>query len=274
MPKKMPISDFRALRTVLEASDFAYAPGPRERPIKDLITKAAWEDIQILPETVAIFTSNDHGTEFGLLSDLRGRWVGTLEIESVPASKRAVHRASLVAADELQAATFNALHGFYRVVADALRSAVEQMKIATDLELEGRDSESQSWLDGTQQFLFGRSCDNLQNRFPTTRLRQLFQQEDGKNKEEWVRSFHRALSDFSHGRPGFDALEMWEGSNGPIYVRSAFLWSVKMWLFAYATCVILLRLTRHDLAKVGDIFSMPHVCEMKVLQNAAELLWP
>ena len=67
---------------------------------------------------------------------------------------------------------------------------------------------------------------------------------------------------------------MWEGSNGPIYVRSAFLWSVKMWLFAYATSVILLRLTRPDRVKLGDIFSMPHVCDMKVLQNAAELLWP
>lgn len=274
MPKKMPTSDFRALRTVLEASDFAEAPGPRERPIKDLVAKAAWEDIQTLPETVAIFTSNDHGTELGLLSDLWGCWVGTLEIESIPVSKRAVHRASLVVTDEFQAATFNALHGFYRIVADSLRSAVEQMMIATDLELRGSDAESQSWLDGTQQFLFGWSCDNLQNRFPATRLRRLFQQDDGKNKEGWIRSFHRALSDFSHGRPGFDALEMWVGSNGPIYMRSAFLWSVKMWLFAYATCVILLRLTRHDIMKVGDIFSMPHVCDAKALQNAAELLWP
>ena len=66
---------------------------------------------------------------------------------------------------------------------------------------------------------------------------------------------------------------MWEGSNGPIYVKSAFLWSVKMWLFAYATCVILLKLTRPDLAKVGDIFSRPYVCDIKVLKNASDLLW-
>lgn len=274
MPKKMEISDFRAVRTVLEAADFAYAPGPPQRPIKDLVDHPTWEDIQTLPETVAVFTSNDHGAKLRLLTDLWGCWVETLQTEIVPVSKSAVHRACLVATDEFQAATFNALHGFYRVVADSLRSTVEQMTIATNLELRRNDGESQSWLDGTQQFLFGTSCDTLQNRFPATRLKRLFQQDGGQNEEGWIRSFHRALSDYSHGRPGFDALEMWEGSNGPIYVKSAFLWCVKMWLFAYATCVILLKLTRPELGKIGNVFSKPSISEMRILRSASELLWP
>ena len=70
MPKKMSLRDFRAVRTVLEASDFAHAPGPAERPVKDLIDKAVWEDIQTLPETVAVFTSSDHGTQLSLLSEM------------------------------------------------------------------------------------------------------------------------------------------------------------------------------------------------------------
>ena len=273
MPKKMDVTDFRAVRTVLEASDFADAPGPAERPVRDLIEEAAWDDIQTLPETVSVFTSSDHGTELSMLSDLWGCWVQALRTEDVLLSKSAVHRACLVATDEFQAATFNALHGFYRVVADSLRTAVEQMTIATNLELRGDDAESQSWLDGNRQFFFGQSCDSLQNRFPTTRLRRLFQQEDGENDEGWTRAFHRALSDYSHGRPGFDALRMWDGSNGPIYVESAFLWSVKMWLFAYATCVILLKLTRPDLPEIGDIFAQPHVVNISVLRKASEVLW-
>ncbi|HUN63937.1 MAG TPA: hypothetical protein VMU53_18200 [Candidatus Sulfotelmatobacter sp.] len=273
MSKKMPITDFRAVRTVLEASDFAIAPRPRERLEKDLIDHATWEDIQTLPETVAIFTSNDHGTQLSLLSTLWGCWVETFPIDGLPLSKKAVVRASFVAADEFQAATFNALHGFYRTVADCLRSAVEQMTTATSLELRGNDAEIQSWLDGEQQFLFSSSCQSLRDRFPTTRLRRLFQQDDGKNKEGWIRSFHRALSDYAHGRPGFDASKMWEGSNGPIYVTSAFLWSVKMWLFAYAACVILLKLSRPELVQVGDIFSRQYVCEMKELKSASEALW-
>lgn len=273
MAKKMPISDFRAVRTLLEASDFAYAPGPAERPVRDLINEAAWDDIQILPETVAVFTSNDHGTELSMLSDLWGCWVETLRTETLPVSKKAVHRASLLATDEFQAATFNALHGFYRVVADSLRSAVEQMTIATSLELQGNGAEIQSWLDGEQQRLFGQSCNSLQNRFPITRLRRLFRQADGNNEEGWIPSFHRALSDYSHGRPGFDALELWEGSNGPIYVENAFRWSLKMWLFAYATCVILLKLSRPDLPKIGNVFGLPGVANMSILQKASEALW-
>jgi hypothetical protein len=147
------------------------------------------------------------------------------------------------------------------------------MTTATSLELQGNDTEIQSWLDGEQQLLFSSSCESLQNRFPTTRLRRLFQQDDGKNQEGWIRSFHRALSGYAHGRPGFDASEMWGGSNGPIYVKSAFLWCFKMWLFAYATCVILLKLARPDLVQVGNIFSRPYVSETKVLKSASEALW-
>ncbi|MHB8413475.1 MAG: hypothetical protein ACYDDI_16230 [Candidatus Acidiferrales bacterium] len=267
------MSDFRAVRTVLVASDFAYAPGPPQRLTNDLIDKAAWEDIQTLPETVSVFTSNDHGKDLSLLSDLWGRWVETLQMEDVPPSKQGVHRASLVATDEFQAATFNALHGFYRVVADSLRSAVEQMAIGVDLELRGNDAETQAWLDGKEQLFFGSACDSLQNRFKATRLRRLFQQDDGRNEKGWIRYFHRALSDYSHARPGFDALRMWEGSNGPIYVESAFLWSMRMWLFAYATCVILLKLARPEIPKIGDIFSRRFVSEVKVLKNASEFLW-
>lgn len=275
MAKKMPINDFRAVRTVLEASDFGLAPGPAERPVKDLIDRAAWEDIQTLPETVAVFTSNDHGKELRLLSKLWGCWVESLEPGNVvPASKKAVHRACLVATVEFEAATFNALHGFYRVVADSLRSAVEQMTIATNVELSGKDADVKSWLDGTQQLFFGASCDSLQNRFPEARLRSLFQQEDGRSEEGWIRSFHRALSDYSHGRPTFDALEMWEGSNGPIYVESAFLWCAKMWLYAYAACVTLLKLTRPELGKTGNIFDKTPVSEDGVLCGASHLLWP
>jgi hypothetical protein len=41
-----------------------------------------------------------------------GMWIETFPIDIVPLSKRAVTRASFVAADEFQAATFNALSWF------------------------------------------------------------------------------------------------------------------------------------------------------------------
>lgn len=154
-----------------------------------------------------------------------------------------------------------------------MRSAVEQMVIGVNLELGGSDAEIRAWLDGKRQLHFGKACEGLQNRFNAAPLRCLFQQDDGKNEEGWIRSFHGAMSDYSHGRPGFDALRLWMGSNGPIYVDSAFQWSVRMWLLAYATCVILLRAVRPELPQVGEIFNQSAVSAVKALKRASEFLW-
>jgi len=269
MAQKMPSTDFRAVRTVLEASDFAHAPGPAVRAVRDLVDEPTWDDIQRLPETVSIFTSNDHGEHLRLLSHLWGKWV-----EVLPTDDGALHRASLIATDEFQAATFNALHGFYRVTANCLRSILEQMTVAADCVLRGNEVEAQAWLDGTEQLLFGKACEHLQNVYQNSRLRRIFQQDDGKHEEGWIRALHGSLSNYSHARPGFDALEMWEGSNGPIYVRKVFLWTVKMWLFTYASCVILRRVALPSSPIIGDIFSQQLVCDISVLQKAANFLWP
>lgn len=93
---------------VLKASDFGLVPRREERPVNDLIDDATSVDIQTLPETVAVFRSNDHGRDLRLLADLWGCWVESLEPGNLaPASKKAVHRACLVATDEFQAVTFN-----------------------------------------------------------------------------------------------------------------------------------------------------------------------
>jgi len=269
MAKKMPQTDFRAVRTVLEASDFRHAPGNPQRPVTDLVGKSTWEHIQTLPETVSIYTSNDHGKDLSLLADLWGEWV-----RLIPTDGSVVQRAMLVATDEFQAATFNSLHGYYRISAASLRAALEQMAIAADCELRGDQVEQKSWLEGTGELLFGKASDNLQNRFRQTRLRFMFQQDDGKNQAGWVRALHDALSNYAHARPGFDALRMWEGSNGPIYVKSAFLWTAKMWLFTYTSCVILLKLMRPQTPKLNDVFAERRITEIRQLVSVAKFLWP
>jgi hypothetical protein len=40
MAQKMPLKDFRAIRIVLEATDFADAPGPAIRPVTDLVNES------------------------------------------------------------------------------------------------------------------------------------------------------------------------------------------------------------------------------------------
>lgn len=269
MAKKMPFNDFRAVRTVLEADDFAHAPGPRERPVKDLVDQGTWDSIQILPETVSIFTSNDHGNELRELEELWGSWVAVLPIEK----GGVVKHACLIATDEFQASTFNALHGYYRVAAACLRSAIEQMTIAVDCQLCAGGEDDHILSENTSLPAFGTACEDLQARYKKTRLRKIFQQDDGKQAAGWIRGLHEALSDWTHSKPGFDAVQLWEGSNGPIYVRSAFRWVVKMWLFTYASCVILLRIAKPSTPEIGNVFSHEEVAKVDVLESAAAFLW-
>ena len=46
-----------------------------------------------------------------------------------------------------------------------------------------------------------------------------------------------------------------------------------MWLLAYATCVILLKLVRPELPQIGEIFSQSTVSAEEELRKASEFLW-
>jgi len=195
-------------------------------------------------------------------------------VNSIPNDGSVVHHAMLVATDEFQAATFNSLHGFYRVSVACLRAALEQMTIGVDCELRADKVEQELWLEGKGELLFGRACDTLQRQFLRTGLRQLFQQDDGKHKPGWLRALHDALSDYAHARPGFEALQLWEGSNGPIYVKSAFLWNVKMWLFTYVSCIFLVKIVGRSNTRPALILADPRIAEIVQLKSIADFLWP
>jgi hypothetical protein len=147
------------------------------------------------------------------------------------------------------------------------------MTIAVDHQLRHDSAVVSASTEDDDQLTFGRACENLFSRYKKTRLRAIFQQDDGKNPPGWIRGLHSALSNYSHSRPGFDSIRLWEGSNGPIYVKSAFLWNVKMWMFTYASCVVLLRIADPSIPKVGDIFSQTEVAKIGVLRKAADFLW-
>jgi hypothetical protein len=263
MPRKSPAKDFRAVRTVLNANYLANAPAP---PARDLVKKATWDDIQILPEIVSIRTSNDHGKDFNLLTELWGRWIDLLPVEK----DDIVRQAGLVVTDKLQAATFNALHGYYRTAADCLRSAVEQMTIAAHFQL-CSVKEGEVLGEPRVPASFEMAHDDLQAHYEDTRLWRIFEGE--RNRIGWIRNIHQRLNDYAHTTPGFDAVQVWDGNNGPIYLKSALEWTVKMWLLTYASCLILLRLAQPSTPKVSEIFSNDVVARVMVLKNAADFFW-
>src|SRR5690242_229347 len=108
MSKPLSLDDFRAVRIVLEDEDFALVEG-EEGPPTDLIDREVWNGIVTLPDDVAIRTSNHYGQPLRVLDQHWTVWVFAVDSVQEP-----IGEAMLDAADEFRAATFNALHGYYR----------------------------------------------------------------------------------------------------------------------------------------------------------------
>ncbi len=74
MTKKLPLTDFRAVRWVLEPDDFALSEGD-DAPPTDPVDPEVWHGITDLPDDVAIRTSDHHGRYLALLGSLEQDWI-------------------------------------------------------------------------------------------------------------------------------------------------------------------------------------------------------
>src|SRR6266849_5241157 len=75
MSKPLPLTDFRAVRIVLEPDDFALGSESPEPSPSDLISEESWRSLVTLPDDVAVRTSNHYGTTVKDISELRGELV-------------------------------------------------------------------------------------------------------------------------------------------------------------------------------------------------------
>ncbi len=73
MTKPLPLSDFRAVRHILEEHEYAY--GGEEVPPTDLVEPSVWDHITHLPDDIAIRISNHHGSQLKLLNTLSSDWM-------------------------------------------------------------------------------------------------------------------------------------------------------------------------------------------------------
>jgi len=158
MPKPLPLSDFRAIRIVLENEDFALVPEKSDRPPLNLVDKQTWDSIVTLPDDVSFRTSNDYGQILRAMDRCWGAWIDSLSMRSSP-----IENAILDVADELHAATYISLHGFYRQGFGCLRNALECMTIATYCQLTNQRALYSQREEGKVRIEFGRACDGLAN---------------------------------------------------------------------------------------------------------------
>lgn len=244
MSTPLPETDFRARRIVLTRQDFAFAPKPVPRP-SDMIDKATWDSVVVLPDDVAVRTSNYHGTALMQLHDLWGAW-----IESFGDVQDSIFPVMLDAGDDFQAATYAALTGFYRLSAAALRSALELTTIGTWAQICGKQKEFRSWREGKIPLSFGQACDGLCGatvalgvHLRATVNNSFFDQKSSGDEGGFLRKIYSGVSNFSHARPGYADGDI-RRSNGPIYVRSAFNHVAWMQFETLGVCFVLVLLAR------------------------------
>lgn len=266
MSKPLPEEDFRASRIVLEPGDFAVGSEQPDPKPSDLISEKAWHHLVILPDDVAVRTSNEFGTILVEVSELQSELVNVslavqdatekagLKIKDSPISY-----ALLVTADEMAASIYNALIGYYRVAFSAQRNVVENFAVASQLEISKDAARFQLWLAG-DEFKFGWAADNLpadqsvrqlELHLKATVADELFRQKGNGDPGGFGRRLFGKLSKYTHGAPGFTDGDMWE-SNGPVFAPEVFENWHTAFLQTYAFGLIACRLAMPNLNNLGN----------------------
>lgn len=259
MTKSLSLSDFRAVRVILEPDDFALGSDKPDSPPSDLIADKIWHSIMDLPDDCAIRTSDHRGKVLGEVYWLWGRWIAaTGETED------ALFTPMLDAHDDLQASLFDSLHGYYRTAFSALRNVIELMTIGACGALTNTRLYKE-WQNGSTEFKFGTACDLLSNDASLIAFNEAMKVAGHQSLWDakraglpggYGRRLYRSMCDFAHSRPGFTDGDL-RCSNGPINVSSVF-WG---WYFAYlqttSLCSILMFLARPsgDRSAFADLFT-------------------
>jgi len=221
-----PNTGFRYRRAKLPPEAFALHPEGPEPPPRDIVEEEVWRGIVFLPDDVSIRTSDDYGTELRAMHEL---WGSVIEI--CTEDRDAFFYAVLDVADNLQAALFNALCGFYRVSGSCLRAAVEVAVVGAYLQLEKDTKEAIRWREGKVEVRFGNACDLLIKNSKVKTLEDylrremdysVFQQRQPGKESGWARRLFDELSNFAHARPSHSEGALWEGSNGPVFIPRSF----------------------------------------------------
>jgi hypothetical protein len=243
----------------------AFAIGPKTEPEpSDLVDPNTWNSLVSLPDDVSLRTSEHYGSVLKKFWYAWDEWIClVLALQGAvkkPSTSPIAHSAN-TAIDEVQASIYNALVGFYRLAFSSLRNILEQMTIGLHLELAHNQEIFSDWLNGDPELKFGWAADNVTHHPSIQKLEScltpmiydnLFQQKSPKKKAGLARRLFSELSQFTHGGPAFTNGDLWDGSNGPIFVPKAFeKWSVTF-AKTYALGVLEAKLAQPKITVLGS----------------------
>jgi len=242
--------DFRATRRKLPPDAFAVGPDTPWPAPHDLVSRRVWSGIMDLPDHVAVYTSDHNGRLLRMLYRLWAAWIGA---SGDPNHPDLLFPAMLDALDEYQAATFNALHGFYRQAIGCLRNALEVVAIGSYCQIQQRTDEFERWRAGDEEIAFRKACNELRSA-PTVAaldryLRGMLNDSlsDYQDQQGKVRRLYYTVSNYAHSRPGSTANALWDLSNGPIYVGESLDLVVRLFFETTAVTYVLAKLARPSL---------------------------
>jgi hypothetical protein len=233
MSKKLPIDDFRTIRHKLEPHEFAISEGQDALP-SNLIQPDVWHGIMHLPEDVSIRVSDHNGTRLSLMYSLWSDWVTAIGDPDYPDE---IYNCMLDAADCFQCATFNFLHGFYRVALAELRTALELITIGTYGSLNATDEDYLAWKAGKSELNFPRCRRRLVGNLKKDQGKWMFEQ------GAFLATLYQNLCNYAHSRPDASDSALWQ-SNGPVYNNEAIRLTFFAALSVFASCYLLVRIAR------------------------------
>jgi hypothetical protein len=204
---QLAADNFRARRHYLPASAFALVTGPY-LGATDLIPEEQWHELMSWPTDVLLRTTDQHGKQLAQLNGLWSRWVQTLPLK--PEAASFMFNAAWDAADDFNVSTFNTMHGYYRQGLANLRGALEGLTLAASFAVRQDTTGLNAWLSGeSEPPKFGNAREIL-----TPAL--------GAEITAILRKLYKELSGYIHSGPYGTNAELWEGSNGPIFVPRSF----------------------------------------------------
>jgi len=238
--------DFRSYRWKLPADAFAFAERPDPGPT-DLVKEDVWSSTVSLPDHVAVWTSDHHGSELKAMNDVWGDWVLSSGDEQDP-----MQYVMLDSADELKAFIWNSLCGFYRVAATCLRNVLELNTIGAYFQISKKLAKFEKWKQENYEIKYGNACDYL-FKHPSTKsledhIKSRMNYSVFGEKTSWARELFQKLSSFTHSSATHTSAKLWEGSTGPIYIQNSFGKAYALYLDTMCLSHVLLKLARPRLA--------------------------
>jgi hypothetical protein len=196
-----------------------------------------------LGDDVALQTSNHQGTILNLMHEIVGDWLFSSPVH--PEGAPFAPETALLATEEFDALSFNALNGYYRQAIECLRNALEVMTHSACFAVTGDAATFASWRQGSTEPKFAQSRRNIGGSAagrgvegavaPASVFGELA-------ANGWLATLYKRLCGYSHSAAGYNNADFWE-SNGPIYRPKAYATVLEELRETIAVCYVLLKLT-------------------------------